>query len=597
MISNRRALGWLLDSEHRWLWVPETKREVMRLLVSLAPKLEQDLLAELEQAILAGPPRALYGEGIDPEYWRRYRDMNIWFRLAKMEEAGADLSEIAKDQLKDISSQHPEWELSEDQRDEFSFRVSEGDEATEFTTTPSTLPELIKWLKQNPGTDGLQRDDWRQRCRDNFALTSDALCALAKENHWCSVRWRDALRAWSEEKRFQESWEKLAWTLVKVPEDVFPDLVRYVSLWLRDIAKVLDGQEEYFFELVERILSSDHENVKAANVEIVNFDNEDDEHRKDPVGEAINHPIGHATEALIFWWYRQSLRDNLGLDEKVRSIFTELCNIEIKKYRHSRVFLADNVITIFRVDPKWTHENLLPLFSWKSSQEAYLAWRSFLWTPRLYLPLMDALKADFLDTAEPDHYGDLGDHSSQYADFLTFLALDAGETFTKKELAKAIKKLPKEGLSRSAQTLWEVLEGSREQRRDCWQNRIVPYIQDIWPQDNQGVDPEISENLGRLCIAAEENFPEAFDLLRSWLGAIRTDHSYQIDALNDSGLCKNHPDKALEFLDLIVKNEIPYLPVDQLRSCLDAIRDEAPHLKKHPQYVRLNTLARQHGGG
>ena len=31
--------------------------------------------------------------------------------------------------------------------------------------------------------------------------------------------------------------------------------------------------------------------------------------RDDIVGQSINHPIGHAVQALFSWWYRQNLRD------------------------------------------------------------------------------------------------------------------------------------------------------------------------------------------------------------------------------------------------------------------------------------------------
>ena len=60
--------------------------------------------------------------------------------------------------------------------------------------------------------------------------------------------------------------------------------------------------------------------------------------------------------------------------------------------------------------------------------EARAAWEGFLWSPRLYRPLMEMLKPAFLDTAR--HYAALGKHDGQYASLLTFAALDPGDTFT-----------------------------------------------------------------------------------------------------------------------------------------------------------------------
>ena len=54
-----------------WLWTPETLREAMRLLVALAPRLEEAELDLVEQAVLSGPPRVMYRDDMEPEVWAR----------------------------------------------------------------------------------------------------------------------------------------------------------------------------------------------------------------------------------------------------------------------------------------------------------------------------------------------------------------------------------------------------------------------------------------------------------------------------------------------------------------------------------------------
>ena len=92
------SLDWLLADEHWWLWSVETEREAMCLLVALAPKLDREDARELEQAILAGPPRAMFNDDIEPERWTRL-DREIWLRLAKIVETGAVLGAAGKGQL------------------------------------------------------------------------------------------------------------------------------------------------------------------------------------------------------------------------------------------------------------------------------------------------------------------------------------------------------------------------------------------------------------------------------------------------------------------------------------------------------------------
>lgn len=66
VISLRQSLDWLLADGHWWLWSVETERESLRLLVTLAPRLDSGDIMSLEQAILHGPPREMVRSDIEP---------------------------------------------------------------------------------------------------------------------------------------------------------------------------------------------------------------------------------------------------------------------------------------------------------------------------------------------------------------------------------------------------------------------------------------------------------------------------------------------------------------------------------------------------
>ena len=178
---------------------------------------------------------------------------------------------------------------------------------------------------------------------------------------------------------------------------------RSATWWLHVAAKVLDSHETLFLALCGRFLAMDHQ---------------DDKGTKQPVASAINHPIGHITQALLHYWLRRQPEDGQGLPDDLKPIFTSLCDTTVARYRHARVLLAANVIALFRVDRAWAAEYLLPLFDWQHSAiEACAAWKGFLWSPRLYGPLLAAFKRSFLETA--CHYDQLGEHARQYAAILT----------------------------------------------------------------------------------------------------------------------------------------------------------------------------------
>ncbi|HEV7507772.1 MAG TPA: hypothetical protein VGS07_23010 [Thermoanaerobaculia bacterium] len=204
------ALDWLLADDRWWLWSTQTQREALRLLVALAPQLGPTDLGRLEEAILTGPPRTMFRDDLDRERWAQIVDQEVWLRLTKMASSGAPLGEQARAARDALCANNPQWQLEEGERDEFPFWLGTVNEERKFIVTPQRRRELVEWLKQPPGTGLWQEDDWRQRCRDEFATTACALCALSREDVWPLGRWREALQAWSEERLLKRSWRYMA---------------------------------------------------------------------------------------------------------------------------------------------------------------------------------------------------------------------------------------------------------------------------------------------------------------------------------------------------------------------------------------------------
>jgi hypothetical protein len=256
------------------------------------------------------------------------------------------------------------------------------------------------------------------------------------------------------------------------------------------------------------------------------------------------------------------------------------------------VLLASHAITLFRVDMQWTQTYILPLFDWQRSQEeARAAWQGFLWSPRLYRPLLAAFKESMLETAR--YYNQLGDHAEQYASFLTFVALDPGDTFTIKEMAETTRQLPAEGLQMTAQALTRALQGAGEQRGEYWRNRIVPYLKSVWPKSREVMTPSISENFGRLCVAAQESFPEAVKVLQHWLQQVEYPH-YLVHLLKQANLCEQFPMETLTFLDVVIGENTERQP-RELDECLDDIEASEPALRNDPRFIRLTELCERRG--
>ncbi len=578
LLAPGRALEWLLAEDRWWLWSVETQREAIRLLVTLAPKLQGAMLQELEVAVLAGPPREMFRADIEPDDWTRIVDQEVWLRLKKVTVAGAVWNAQGLARLAELSTLYPDWELAKEERDEFPYWIGDGSEWRKFEAAPRRRRELVEWLKK-PKTDKWQEDDWRQRCRDNFSTTFCALFVLAKEGIWPTYRWREAFQAWSEETLAKRSWRYMAPVLATIPNDTLESLAEGIGWWLKTIANSFDREEELFFELTGKLLA---------------LENQHDVNKDNAVGHNINPHVGHATEALLRWWYRQSPKDDEGLPAEIKTTFTLLCDSRVEKYRDARALLATHLISLFRADPEWTTQRLLPLFNWYDSElEAIAVWEGFLYSPRLYRPLMEVLKEDFLATAS--HYEALSRCGSQYAALLTSAALDPGGTFTIAELRAATRSLPAVGLHVAAQALVNALEASGAQRIDYWNNRVDPYLHTIWPNTLHINSPEIAESLGRLCVAAQDEFPAAFDLLRAWLEPL-PHPDYVINLLYQRQLSSKFPGQSLDFLRRVIGDQTQWPPSD-LSACLDAIREAAPNLVGDQRFESLRVYVEQHQAG
>lgn len=584
-------VDWLVADGAWWLWAVDTQREVLRLLVQQGRRLPLESQERLESAILAGPPREMYRADLEPDRWQDLVARSVWLLLAKLSASGLALGAAGAARLTELSRLHPQWQLAANERDEFSRWMSgtgdpDYEERRDVDFAPRKRRDLVQWLvKPQPERGPFYEDTWRNVCRKHPLNSLYALCDLAQQNVWPAGRWREALQVWSEDGMVLRSWRYAAPLVQTMPDTELWELVRGVTWWLQAASKSIDRYEDILLHMCQRVLGlplDEDSGIRGGDGEAI----------QQPVTEAINHPIGHVTQALINLWFKREPNDGDGLPADIGPSFTQLCDVRVQRFRHGRVLLASRLIAFFRVDRQWTEQCLLPRFDWADDpMEAKAAWEGFLWSPRLYQPLLLAFKPQFLDTAR--HYRELGEHAQQFAAFLTYAALGPLDGYTAEEWRAAIAALPQEGLQESAQALVQALEGAADQREEYWKNRIQPFWQDVWPKSRDLATPGISESLARLCIAAGSEFPAALTAVLDWLRPIEHPY-YVIHRLPESGLCSRFPITALKLLSAIV-NDQPW-GAPKLGQCLDLIVQADPSLAQEPTYLQLREYARRRGG-
>ncbi len=584
-IRPEQWVEWLLVDEARWLWSMETRREVMRLLVLQGRSLGREEQSRLESAILAGAPRKNSDESLGKD------THSIWLRLAKLSASGLRLGGDAVERLRALSAEHLDRQLAKDERDEFVLWTSvtgdpDFDDRYPVEIAPRKRHDLVQWLvKPQLERHSFYEDTWRHVCRKHLLNSLYALCDLAQQDVWPVGRWREALQVWSENGMVVRSWRYAAPLVQAMPDTVVQELAHGVTWWLQAASKSIDRHASIMLHMCQRVLGlplDEDSGIRGGDGEPI----------RQPVTEAINHPIGHVTQALINRWFKREPNDGDGLPSDIGPLFTRLCDVRVQRFRHGRVLLASQLIALFRVDRQWTEQYLLPRFDWAvDPMEAQAVWEGFLWSPRLYQPLLLAFKPQLLDTAR--HYGELGKHAPQFAAFLTYAALGPVDGYTAQEWRTAIAALPKEGLQESAQALVQALDGAADQREEYWKNRIQPFWQEVWPKSRDLATPGISESLTRLCIAAGSEFPAALTAVWDWLRPIEHPY-YVIHRLHESGLCVRFPNAALRLLAAIVTEQPWGEP--ELALCLDLLVQADARVAQDPEYQRLHVYVRRMGG-
>ncbi|MBF0160731.1 MAG: hypothetical protein HQL88_00450 [Magnetococcales bacterium] len=406
---------------------------------------------------------------------------------------------------------------------------------------------------------------------------------LSRTGEWPTKRWDEALQEWAKEP--EQSWSRISTVLNDAPDDILGELAHSLGRWLQAIAESLKGEvNPVFFNLIGRVLRVEQDKAEQK-------DDDTDKTERDHVLRAINHPVGIVTKAALLWWYQQSLEDGQGLPTKIRSLFTNLCDRQIIRFRHGRVVLAEALVTLFRVDRDWTEQHLLPLFHWRQADaEPRAVWQGCLYSLQPFWPLLEAIKQPFLSAAE--HYTELGKARERYAALLTFTALADNTPFSYRELATAMRSLPQQGLRSAAQALVSAIDGSGTQRKEYWQNRVLPYLRSVWPKSKDKVDSSTSEQFARLCVAAGEAFPEAFDYLKPWLQPIKHPDNI-VHLLHQAEHPANYPDAALGFLNTVIDDHRQWPPGD-LKKCLQEIETARPAIKKDQKFRRLEDYLREH---
>ena len=274
---------------------------------------------------------------------------------------------------------------------------------------------------------------------------------------------------------------------------------------------------------------------------------------------AINSPIGKFVELVMQHQILTSPQDSDGLLSITKQFFEKILSIKQSDIsRYGLYMIAIRSAYLFSYDKEWTTEKLIPCFSWDDKTKARITWSGYLrhahWTPDLIKRLDDDLFATI------DHIDDLDkDCKDTFAYLIGSLALYETDILSVVDLHKCVDKFNEDlrcALLKKIKS--SLISAEKNDRGTFWKNRIEPFFKKIWPNDVDKLDAGMSYAFGDIILAAEDAFPDAFNLLAHKLAvAIKKSTNYPdghfyfvLQSLKDSNYAERFPEATL---DLLVK--------------------------------------------
>lgn len=529
----------------------------------------------IERRIAEGPSRDTFREGAETE---RHIDRARFDFLKYLELEGLELGEAGRSLLRDISSRHPNWKPRPQEQAGFHIWHSEGArEESPFVFSDTSDDSLIATARAaREQQDMFGWNPWDAFCSNEPHRAFAALENEAREGRWEAWTWRPFL--WAIDKLGNaESLSRVAQLLLGTPKEVLSELSDVVAWTLEQKAK--DITEEILWPLWDRI------EFNAPEIEEADL--------KDALTSSLNSRAGHLAGVLL---KRLSAgHDPKELPPAIEVRINKLMIAEGMFGRLARVRLASELSFLFERAPKWTAENLVPLFYW-SSPEGPAVWGARKYSNYIGSPELIALtKEPFLELFRRSDRSD--DDLRVYSDWLVSMVLanqsrQAGYPISATEARSALRQTSTRGLSSVAHRLASTMQRAMpEDKISVWTEVVGPVFQSVWPLDAELQTASANSSLIQILRAAGEAFPQAAEAIIPFIRPEDPARHTNVHSLSraDDLMYKLAPDKMLDLLDAIV-GEAPPKSVYGLAKALHRLSDGRPSF---PNNRRFKKLARQ----
>ena len=250
-----------------------------------------------------------------------------------------------------------------------------------------------------------------------------------------------------------------------------------------------------------------------------------------------------ATEWLLKSLVKFSANTPNIIPESYKILLNKICTLDNRQYKPARSMIASYASDLYKIDPNWCKEFLLPLFDWSLSlEEATIAWEYYLSKFRISDDLMKLLYPQINQVVK--NFNLFSNISKDHLVVLLFRII----IVLKSE--KNIKTEVKEGIRQSKQSnrisfcchvskfcKYHLEKAPYAQRSSIWLGQIRPFLEAIWPRTKGIYSSTISKSFAHICLLSGKRYLiQTYEYLKEWIKPI-TSYSelidYACDDLND----------------------------------------------------------------
>ena len=570
------------------------RRELLHLLKRRWHKLPLDKRELVERRLVNGRTRY---DGESEEDFKQRSASGSATVIGWLINQGCELGGETLDALPDLRRADPLWcpeldETADGSREGRLVSVETDSDPSPIIGAP--ISQIIPLARQHTGRAFLEPYD--RRPFDGLVVQHSvrAVAALtheARQGDYPAEFWRSALREWPDETRHRLSWLFGA-RLARLPAETVVELRYYVFCWLRNHLPKLAAQDQpralsIFDALLYKLFKGGSEATES-RIGNTYTDGESQDRSRRTFDQAINSPVGDATELLLDLLSSQGPEKGSGIPPEIKFRLERLLDAPGEGADHAVCIVARQFDKFNDIDPEWVRTTIVPWFNLEHPASES-AWNGFPYDGLPEPELFSLIKSDFLNAII--HVA-RRNRAHEFLILGCFLHQDNDAYITFEEAHQVLQKTSDSGRSHS---LWFLLTQFIDENQ-AWRRFGKLFLEKAWPKESRFQTEQTSRYLVELAVRAGDFFSEVVQTILPYMVPIFQDGDVLLIDLvqqNDGevdGLPTRFPDATLMLIDKIIPDDPDQVPYE-LDSLTEMIAEAKPNLRQDRRWRRLKALA------